>query len=79
MAEEGHDPLAASTGIIRRKMSRILLWYWGRRGGGAQFALGLARALRPHGVALPLSRQNALIDEFRTLPVPRQEMDTSRA
>ena len=24
---------------------RLLLWYWGRRGGGAQFALGLAKAL----------------------------------
>ena len=24
---------------------KILLWYWGRRGGGAQFALGLANAL----------------------------------
>lgn len=24
---------------------RVLLWYWGRRGGGAQLALGLARCL----------------------------------
>lgn len=57
-------------------MTRVLLWYWGRRGGGAQFALTLARALAPGGLALSVSRQNALISTFRTLPVPRQEVGT---
>jgi glycosyltransferase involved in cell wall biosynthesis len=57
-------------------MSRVLLWYWGRRGGGAQFALSLARALAPGGVALSLSKRNALIGAFRSLPVPRQEVAT---
>jgi glycosyltransferase involved in cell wall biosynthesis len=57
-------------------MTRILLWYWGRRGGGAQFALSLARALAPDGVALSVSRQNTLIDAFRAIPVPRQEVTT---
>lgn len=57
---------------------RILLWYWGRRGGGAHFTLCLARALagRPAGVALSVSRQGDLIDAFRALPAPRQEVDT---
>ncbi|WP_230166017.1 glycosyltransferase family 4 protein [Roseomonas sp. CECT 9278] len=57
---------------------RILLWYWGRRGGGAHFSLCLARALaqRSAGMALSVSRQGDLIDAFRALPVPRQEVDT---
>jgi glycosyltransferase involved in cell wall biosynthesis len=57
-------------------MTRMLLWYWGRRGGGAQFALNLARALAPGGLAMSVSRQNELIDAFRALPVPRQEVST---
>lgn len=59
-------------------VTRILLWYWGRRGGGAQFSLSLARALAPGGVALSLARQNSLIGAFRALPVPRQEVATYR-
>ncbi len=57
-------------------MTRILLWYWGRRGGGAQFSLSLARALAPGGLALSVSQQNSLISAFRDLPVPRQEVAT---
>lgn len=57
-------------------MTRILLWYWGRRGGGAQYSLSLARALAQGGLALSLSRQNNLISAFRSLPVPRQEIST---
>lgn len=53
----------------------MLLWYWGRRGGGAQYALGLARALSPE-VALSLSQQNELIEPLRAVAVPRQEVDT---
>jgi glycosyltransferase involved in cell wall biosynthesis len=55
---------------------RILLWYWGRRGGGAQFALSLARAQAPEGLSLSLSRQNELIEPFRALRLPHQEVDT---
>lgn len=57
-------------------MTRILLWYWGRRGGGAQYSLSLARALAQGGLALSLSRQNELVSAFRGLPVPRQEIST---
>lgn len=60
---------------------RILLWYWGRRGGGAQFTLGLAQALaaRP-GVQLSLSvsAQGELLDRFRVLSVPIHIVDTYR-
>lgn len=57
-------------------MIRILLWYWGRRGGGAQYSLSLARALAQDGLALSLSRQNELISAFRRVPAPRQEIST---
>ncbi|WP_159350238.1 glycosyltransferase [Roseomonas harenae] len=58
---------------------RILLWYWGRRGGGAQFALCLARGLvgRP-GVTLglSLSDRNELLPETRALDVPLDVVET---
>ncbi|MBU8537308.1 glycosyltransferase family 4 protein [Falsiroseomonas tokyonensis] len=60
---------------------RILLWYWGRRGGGAQFTLGLAQALaRRPGVTLSLSisRQGELLDGFRELSVSTDIVDTYR-
>lgn len=47
---------------------RILLWYWGRRGGGAQYTLGLARALvRRAGttLALSVSANGELLNEYR--------------
>lgn len=47
---------------------RLLLWYWGRRGGGAQQALALARALARRDdaeVALSLSAQCELLTEIR--------------
>ncbi|MDP3418703.1 glycosyltransferase family 4 protein [Falsiroseomonas sp.] len=60
---------------------RILLWYWGRRGGGAQYTLGLAQALagRP-GVELSLSvsAQGEFRDRFRNLSVPTDIVDTYR-
>lgn len=58
---------------------RLLLWYWGRRGGGAQYALGLARALAARGdlsLALSVSAQGELHAAFRALPVRVQSVDT---
>ena len=49
---------------------RILLWYWGRRGGGAQYTLSLARALAARSdVSLSLSLADRLesLDRFRAL------------
>ena len=58
---------------------RILLWYWGRRGGGAQMALGLAAGLarRPDtALALSLSAQAALQAEMDALGVPTDRVPT---
>ena len=61
---------------------RILLWYWGRRGGGAQYTLCLARALalRP-GVRLELSVAGSLqlLDEFRAIGVPMDAVPLFRS
>ncbi|NGM21480.1 glycosyltransferase family 4 protein [Roseomonas stagni] len=60
---------------------RILLWYWGRRGGGAQFSLGLARELagRPDiGLSLSVSAQGELLDGFRAIGAPIDMVDTYR-
>lgn len=60
---------------------RILLWYWGRRGGGAQFSLGLARELagRPGiGLSLSVSAQGELLDGFRALGAPINMVQTYR-
>lgn len=58
---------------------RILLWYWGRRGGGAQYALGLARALARRGdvaLSLSVSAQGELHGAFRALGVPMDSVHT---
>jgi hypothetical protein len=60
---------------------RILLWYWGRRGGGAQFTLGLARALaRRPGIRLSLSvsAQGELLDGFHAVGAPIDIVETYR-
>jgi len=52
---------------------KIVLWYWGRRGGGAQFTLGLARALaarRDVALTLYLSDRNELLEESRAVGCP---------
>ena len=61
---------------------RVLLWYWGRRGGGAQFALGLARALSLQpglAVRLSLSAQLEGLEAFHALGVPMQIVETYRS
>jgi glycosyltransferase involved in cell wall biosynthesis len=60
---------------------RVLLWYWGRRGGGAQFALCLARGLagRPDvSLALSVSREGDLAEQFQALGVPCDSVATYR-
>ena len=60
---------------------RILLWYWGRRGGGAQFSLNLARGLshqRGVALALSLSREGDLARDFCQLDVPLDAVPTYR-
>lgn len=61
---------------------RLLLWYWGRRGGGGQQTLALARALaRRHdvAVALSLSAQSDLLGEIRATGLPVDAVPTYRS
>lgn len=58
---------------------RVMIWYWGRRGGGAQFALGLAKALAIHkdiDLTLSVSAQGELLPFFEELKVPIQVVNT---
>lgn len=58
---------------------RILLWYWGRRGGGGQQALAIAAALARRAdvaVALSVSAQSDLLDEMRALGLPMDVVPT---
>ena len=73
---------AAAVAATRGTGMRVLLWYWGRRGAGAQIALAMAAALirrRDTSVCLSVSRQCELIDGFRNLELPRLEVDTYRS
>jgi glycosyltransferase involved in cell wall biosynthesis len=57
---------------------KILLWYWGRRGGGARFTQGLAGALAPHcDLMLSLSRNSELFADTARL-APGFHIDTYR-
>jgi glycosyltransferase involved in cell wall biosynthesis len=61
---------------------RVLLWYWGRRGGGAQFALCLARGLMARAdtaLALSVSREGDLAAGFQALGVPCDLVATYRS
>ena len=58
---------------------RILLWYWGRRGAGAQITRALAAALarRPDAeVALSISAQCELRDGIEALGLPLDAVQT---
>jgi glycosyltransferase involved in cell wall biosynthesis len=56
---------------------KLLLWHWGRRGGGARYTLELARALQGRcDLAVSLSRQSELYDETIGLGLPDFSIDT---
>jgi len=62
-------------------VTRALLWQWQRRGGGPKYTLELARALALRGrveLALSVSRQAEIFEEYRALGLPLQEIDTYR-
>ncbi len=61
------------------RMKKVLIWYWGRRGGGAKYTLEMARALQARNefsLHLSLSRQNELFDAFAALGLPGCHVDT---
>jgi glycosyltransferase involved in cell wall biosynthesis len=61
--------------------ARVLLWQWQRRGGGPKYTIELARALAARGrveAALSVSRQAEIIEEYRAIGLPMQEVDTYR-
>lgn len=58
---------------------RLLLWHWGRRGGGPRYTMELARTLarRPGlDVHLSLSRQSELFQETDAVGLPSFHVDT---
>ena len=62
------------------KRLKILIWHWGRRGGGPRYTLELARVLaaRPDmDVFFSLSRQSETYSAFNDIPVAgRYDIDT---
>jgi glycosyltransferase involved in cell wall biosynthesis len=62
---------------MRRK--KILIWHWGRRGGGPRYTLELTKALvtqNDFAVHLSLSRQSEILDAFSELHCPSFHIDT---
>lgn len=58
---------------------RVLVWHWGRRGGGPRYTLEVVRALmRDPGLDLRLSvsRQSELWDQFVSVGLPGLYIDT---
>lgn len=59
---------------------RILIWHWGRRGGGPRYSLELARVLSKRDdmdIHLSLSRQSEMYANFSRIPVAgRFDVDT---
>jgi len=65
---------------VEVKRLRVLLWHWGRRGGGPRYTLELARVLASRvdmDIYLSLSRQSELYVDFEGIPVAgRFDIDT---
>ncbi|NJL82958.1 MAG: glycosyltransferase family 4 protein [Chloroflexaceae bacterium] len=58
---------------------RILIWYWGRRGGGAYYTYKVTETLSSCSdieVFLSLSNQNVLIDKFNAFGLPAFHVNT---
>jgi len=66
-------------GMIPTTPMKMLLWHWGRLGGGPRYTLELARALTARldvDLTLSLSRGNTALAEFAALPCPCDIVDT---
>ena len=61
------------------RKQNLLIWYWGRRGGGAHYCLEVARELSRRGefnVHLSISRNCDLYAELKALNLPGLDIDT---
>ena len=61
------------------RKQNLLIWYWGRRGGGAHYCLEVARELSKHeefNVHLSVSRNCDLYAELKALNLPGLDIDT---
>ena len=66
---------------MSHRVPKVLIWYWGRRGGGATYTLEMVRALQERSdlaLHLSLSRQNELFGDFAGLGLPGCHVDTVR-
>jgi len=73
------SPATVATSQATGERMRVLLWCWGRRGGGPRYTLQVARALSripSLDLSLSLSRQSELLVETRALGLPIFEVDT---
>lgn len=70
------------SGSTRRECHTVILHYWGRRGGGSQVTLSLARHLRETcrgiHVILSLTKQNEDIQAFEASELPIVTIDRPR-
>lgn len=58
---------------------RLMLWHWGRRGGGPRYTMELARALAKRGdteLHISLSRQSDFFAQTDSLGLPSLHVDT---
>jgi glycosyltransferase involved in cell wall biosynthesis len=58
---------------------RVLIWYWGRRGGGPRYALELAKRLAARDdleLFLSISRESEFYDAFKALGLPGLDVET---
>ena len=61
------------------RKQNLLIWYWGRRGGGAHYCLEVARELSKReefNVHLSVSRNCDLYAELKALNLPGLDIDT---
>lgn len=62
-----------------KKNKNILIWHWGRRGGGPKYTLELVRELSKYkslNLHISISMQSELINEFRKLNLKCHFVDT---
>jgi glycosyltransferase involved in cell wall biosynthesis len=63
----------------KSKKLKVLIWHWGRRGGGPRYTFELARALKGRAdteIVVSISKQCEIYDEFSSLGVPLMAVNT---